>query len=77
MTCIVFESVRLDCSVCVCVRVSPAVFVRQAVQCDGSLSTGALEEAFGGVVSLQLMLLLHTAISGLEVCALTLETRHR
>lgn len=72
-----FESVRLDCSVCVCVRVSPAVFVRQAVQCEGSLSTGALEEAFGGVVSLQLMLLLHTAISGLEVCALTLETRHR
>ena len=59
------------------VRVSPAVFVWQAVQCDGSLSTGALEEAFGGVEPLQLMLLLHTAISRLEVCVLTLETRHR
>lgn len=58
-------------------RVSPAVFVGQPVQSDGSLSAGAFEEALHSVVPAQVMILLHATICRLEVGVAALEARDR
>lgn len=51
----------------------PAVFVRQSVQSDGSLSAAAFEETLDGVVPPQIVILLHAAVCRLEVGVATLE----
>lgn len=57
------------------VTVSPAVFVWQSVQSDGSLSTRTFEETLHGIVPVQAVILLHTAIRRLKVSVTTLEGR--
>ena len=54
--------------------VPPAVLVGQAVQGDGPLSTGTLEEALEGVVPLEVVVQLFAPVCWLEVGVLTLHT---